>query len=302
MLGLDMELRHLRYFIAVAETENVTRAASALRVSQPSLSRQIRDLEDELGVELFERGPRTLVLTETGRAFLDEARAVMRRLDRAVEVVRESAEGGCGEIHVGYAPSLAVDLLPKLLRRFEAERPKVRVRLHDLSSAEMLGGLREQRLHVALLVRSQSDLGGDLGFVELESQPVCVAMHLGHPLAAERRVGFRDLAGEALVGFSAEDYPEYRGWVEGLFASGGAAPRFSEEHDGISSLIAAIEAGRGVAMVSLRMVAFAGGRLKVVPIHPAPPPLSVGVAWLEGGLTPAAAHFCKIAAADVSRK
>src|SRR5881296_1286221 len=111
-----MELRHLRYFVAVAEEQNVTRAARRLHVSQPPSSRQIRDLEDELGVALFDHGAKAVWLTEAGRVFLTEARAALQRVDDAVHMAKAVASGQRGEIHVGYAPSLAVELLPEALR------------------------------------------------------------------------------------------------------------------------------------------------------------------------------------------
>src|SRR5437667_11464104 len=128
-----MELRHLRYFVAAAEAENVARAALKLHVPQPALSRQIRDLEDELGFLLLERSARSVRLTDAGRAFLSEARAVLQRVENAVQVARVIATGGSGELHVGYAPSLTARILPQTLRAFRAELPNVRVRLHDLS-------------------------------------------------------------------------------------------------------------------------------------------------------------------------
>src|SRR5262245_55176497 len=114
-----MELRHFRYFVAVAEEQNVTRAAARLRVSQPPLSRQIRDLEDELGVALFERSAKSVRLTEAGRVFLEEARAVLSRAEEAAQTVKAVAGGKRGELHVGYAPSLTVELLPQALRTFQ---------------------------------------------------------------------------------------------------------------------------------------------------------------------------------------
>src|SRR3989442_10024051 len=125
-----MDLRHLLYFIGVAEQENVSRAALKLHVSQPALSRQIRDLEGELGFPLFERSAKSVRLTDAGRAFLDEARAVLQRADDAVKAARTIALGGRGELHVGYAPSLTARILPATLRAFQAGLPGVRVRLH----------------------------------------------------------------------------------------------------------------------------------------------------------------------------
>src|SRR5204863_6182 len=109
-----MELRHLRYFIGVAEEENVSRAALKLHVSQPALSRQIRDLEEELGFLLLERSAKSVRLTEAGRAFLTEARAVLQRAEDAVKAARAIATGGRGELHVGYAPSLTCTAEPRL--------------------------------------------------------------------------------------------------------------------------------------------------------------------------------------------
>src|SRR5215204_5343374 len=145
-----MELRHLRYFIAVAEEENVSRAALKLHVSQPALSRQIRDLEGELGFLLLQRSAKSVRLTEAGRVFFTEAQAVLQRANAAVNSARAIANGG-GELHVGYAPSLTARMLPPALRKFQAELPKVRVKLHDLSTEEMVRGLREGHLQIAFV-------------------------------------------------------------------------------------------------------------------------------------------------------
>ena len=147
-----MELRHLRYFIAVAEEENVSRAALKLHVSQPGISRQIHDLEDEIGFQLFERSAKSLKLTDAGKVFLAEARAVLQHADDAVKKARAVAGGTNGEINVGYAPSLTVQILPQALREFQEEFPGVRVVLHDLSTEEMLSQIGEKKLQVALTV------------------------------------------------------------------------------------------------------------------------------------------------------
>src|ERR1043165_3345386 len=110
-----MELRHLRYFVAVAAALNFTKAAAKLRVAQPALSRQVRDLEDELGAQLIERSSRSVRLTDADGAFLTEARAIIERVDAAAKMARAVARGESGEVHVGYAPSLTVELLPCIL-------------------------------------------------------------------------------------------------------------------------------------------------------------------------------------------
>jgi DNA-binding transcriptional LysR family regulator len=291
-----MELRHLRYFVAVAEEQNVTRAAARLHLSQPPLSRQIRDLEDELGVALFDHGAKAVRLTEVGRVFLTEARAVVQRADEAVQTVKAVASGQRGEIHVGYAPSLTVELLPRALRFFQEANPAVRVQLHDLSTQEMLRGLRDGKLHVALLIKVSAKVMAGLVFEELRRYAVCVAMHPAHPLARVRKVRLEQVANERLIAYTLADYPEYHVWLADLFAPLKHPPNIAEEHDSSTSLIASVEAGRGVALVQQGFDCLTGPRLKVRPLTPSPPPFVVGVAYRKDANSPATANF--IAAAQ----
>jgi DNA-binding transcriptional LysR family regulator len=291
-----MELRHLRYFIGVAEEENVSRAALKLHVSQPALSRQIRDLEDELGFLLLERGARSVRLTEAGRAFLIEARAVLHRAENAVKSARAIATGG-GELHVGYAPSLTARILPATLRAFQTEFPNVRVRVHDLSTEEMLAGLRENRLQIAFVARPITAALRGLRFEELVRDPICVAVAPKHPLARQRTLTLAEAAREPIIAYSRKDYPEAHELLAVTFASITTKLRIAEEHDSVSSLIAAVESGAGVALVTQSLTCTAGPRLKLVPLSPSPAPLIVGAVWSKSGLTTSAERFLKCAKA-----
>lgn len=286
-----MELRYFRYFVAAAEEENVTRAAARLHLSQPSLSRQIRDLEEELDLALFERGPRSVRLTEAGRVFLAEARAVLQRVDEAVVTAKAVAGGKHGEIHVGFAPSLTVEILPDALRRFQQSNAGVQVRLHDLSTQEMLDSLREKELHTALMIQPPAKARKGLVFEELRRYAVCVAAHPSHPLARAETARLEDVAKDRLIAYDAAEYPEYHAWLSELFARVKRSPQIAEEHDGSTGLVAAVEAGRGVALVQEGFECFSGPRLAIRPLQPAPPPLVIGIAYREEIESAAAKQF-----------
>ncbi len=287
-----MELRHLRYFVAVAETENVSRAALKLHVSQPALSRQVRDLEDELGCELFERSAKAVRLTEPGRVFLAEARAVLERADEAVKKVRAAASGQREELHVGYAPTLTARILPPALRAFQSLQPGVRVKLHDLATQEMLAKLREGKLQLGLGVRPDSSSLKGLRFEELAREPLQLAVAPTHALARRRSVPLADAARLPLITYSRSEYPDYHGMLEEIFSH--ARLHIQEEHDGVSSLVSAVEAGSGVAVVPQSLTCIAGVRLKLVPLSPQPKPLIVGILSPKDGVSAAAQSFIDV--------
>lgn len=289
-----MELRHLRYFLAVAEAQNFTKAAQRLRVAQPALGRQVNDLEDELGVKLLARSPRGATLTAAGEAFVTEAKAVLQRAEEASRVARAFAKGERGELHLGYAPSPTVELLPRILHAYQSEAPSVRVVLHDLSTGEMVNGLRSGKLHAALMVQAEAKASRALMFEELGCYPVCVAVPRAHKLGRAKTIELSQLANQPLVAYSRNDYPEYHEMLASLLAATGTAPVIAEEHDSATSLIAAVEAGRGLAVVPSSFACLAGPRLRVIELRPAPAPLVVGVAYERRRLNPTSERFVKL--------
>ena len=292
-----MELRHLRYFVAVAEAENVLRAATQkLHVSQPAVSRQIRDLEDELGAQLFERTGKSVRLTDAGLLFLKEARAVLERTDEAVRNVRSFAQTGESELQIGYTPALRARIVSPTLRAFQQVMPKVHVKLHDWSSEKILSGLRDGRLQLAFIIRP-SKRGGfrDLRFEELLREQVRLAVPAEHPFARRRSVSLADAAQESFVGLTREDFPDYHAYLAAIFAPVKNKPRVIEEHDSMTSVISAIEAGTGVGVSIDALGHSFGSSVKLVRLTPEPKPFSFGIAARKGKLSPATEKFCQFA-------
>ena len=291
-----MELRHLRYFVAVAEALNFTKASARLRVAQPALSRQMTDLEDEIGVDLMKRSPRGVTLTAEGKLFLDEVRELLKRADESVEKVRALARGEYGELHVGYAPSPTVEVLPPALAAFQKAVPRVKVLLHDLSSDELIAGLQNATLELAVMVRQPvGDETAGIQFELLRTYPLCVAMTATHPFARLKSITLEKLAAEPLVGFRRKDYPEYNRILARVFAPVRAKPRIAVECDSASSLITEVEAGRGVALSSTIFKLVAGKRLLYRPLTGTAEVASVGIARAsKGDVTPAGEKFCEI--------
>src|SRR3989454_6044824 len=293
--GTAMELRHLRYFLAVGEALNFTKAAAQLRVAQPALSRQVQDLEDEIGVDLMKRSPRGVTLTAEGKLFLDEVRELLKRADESVEKVRALARGEYGELHVGYAPSPTVEILPPALAAFQKAVPRVKVLLHDLSSEELVAGLRDATLELAIMVQPTGEQTAGIKFELLRTYPLCVAMTAAHPFARMKSITLERLAAEPLVGLRRRDYSEYYRIVDRVFASVHTKPRIAVECDSASSLIIEVEAGRGVALSSTIFKLVAGKRLLYRPLTGTTEVASVGIARAtKGDVTPAGEKFCEI--------
>ena len=290
-----MELRHLRYFLAVGEALNFTKAAAQLRVAQPALGRQVQDLEDEIGVDLMKRSPRGVTLTGEGKLFLDEVRELLKRADESVEKVRALARGEYGELHVGYAPSPTVEILPPALAAFQKAVPRVKVLLHDLSSDELITGLQNGTLELAIMVPPAGDQTAGIQFEVLRAYPLCVAMTAVHPFARMKSIPLEKLAAEPLVALRRKDYPESDRFLDRLFASIRAKPRIAVECDSASSLITEVEAGRGIALATPVFKLVAGKRLLYRPLTGTTEVLSVGIARAsKGDVTPAGEKFCEI--------
>ena len=295
-----MELRHLRYFVAVAEEENVSRAASKLRVSQPGVSRQIHDLEDEIGFLLFARTGKSVRLTVAGKIFFAEARDILARTVGAVERAR-AVLASREEINVGYVPSGTVEILPRALRSFRGRFPGVHVTLHDLSAEDMPPLLLQKKLDIALTVLRYK-LPRELAMQELARYETCVAVGVTHPLAKAKCVRLEQMASEPIATYTRKDYPGYHKHLAKMFDTIGCKPRIGSEHDSGSSLIAAVAAGHEFALLPSSVGGTAGARLKLLKLRPALPPWSIVALWRKDAETEAVRAFIAAACSKPIKK
>src|SRR5258707_3661647 len=213
---------------------------------------------------------------------------------KPVRSVRAFAQVGETELHVGYTPALRAQIVSPTLRAFQREMPKVHVKLHDWSNEKIVTGLRDGRLQLAFTVRpSKRGESRDLRFEELLREQVRLAVPPTHPFAQRRSVSLADAAREPFVGLTREDFPDYHAYLAAIFAPVKNKPRVMEEHDSVTSVISAVEAGTGVGLAVLDY-SF-GGRVKLVRLTPAPKPFSFGIAARKGRLSPATEKFWQCA-------
>jgi DNA-binding transcriptional LysR family regulator len=272
-----MELRHLRYFAAVAEELHFGRAAAKLRLSQPSLSRQVRDLERELGVPLFSRRRRNVALTSAGEAFLQGARLTLARAEAAADDARRAHMGEVGRLSLGFVQSATFGALPRLLGAFREECPGVALEVRAMTTVEQVAALRNRRIGVGLLRPPIDDRG--LILRTISRDPLMVALPEGHPLAARERVPLGALAGEPLILYPRSDGPGVRDAIVGLCQRAGFSPRIAQEAGEAQTIAALVEAGLGAALVIAPVPAPQGPAVAYRPLEDELPSWEMALAW-----------------------
>ena len=271
-----MELRQLRFFVAAAEAGNISAAAKRIFLTQSALSRQIKALEDELGQTLLERRAHSIQLTPAGARLLPEARELLRHADEVRERIRTSAQSV--RLRVGYAPSLATGLLSAAIADFSQTHPGARVELFDLSPGEMLSGLEDNKIDIALMVAATGKSRG-LKWTHLLRATWRLAVNRRHPLARRPRVTPAEVAGAPVLVFNRRDYPGYWGIVTAWLRQHRLRPDIAGEYDGAESLIAAVESGLGVALITTRTARHFAGRVRVKTLAHEPDPVCIAAGY-----------------------
>jgi DNA-binding transcriptional LysR family regulator len=290
-----MELRHLRYFIAVAEELHFRRAAERLHMSQPPLSQQIRQLEEEVGAQLLIRSQRKVELTAAGAAFLVRSREILDAVEDAARQARRVQRGEVGRLAVGFVGSAMYSFVPELLRAFREQAPGIALRLHEMGTTEQLRQLDDGRLDVGFL-RTPGRWPG-LSFETVLEEQVVVAIPDVHPLAQSALLRMEDLVGEALVLLTPAGSPGLRAALATSIAQLGGEERIIQEASEMQTVIGLVAAGIGISLVPESVRALVRHGVTYRPLDGEAPLMKLAMAWRSTDESPVLAAFLEQARA-----
>ncbi|MEG4305986.1 LysR family transcriptional regulator [Microcoleus sp. D3_18a_C4] len=249
-----MELRHLRYFLAVAEELNFTRAAEKLHIAQPPLSQQIQHLEAELGFQLFRRTKRTVHLTAAGQVFFEEAGKILQQVDRAIQLGRQTSRGELGQLTIGFVSSAAHNVVPAILQAFRTRCPAVKLELHELTTNEQLQRLRFGQIDIGFVRPPVEEDGINSEIVFRE--PLIVALPETHPAADRTHLELRELSTEPFILFPRSLAPGLYDAIVSLCQQAGFSPIAAQEAIQMQTIVSLVAAEMGVAIVPESMQNF----------------------------------------------
>jgi DNA-binding transcriptional LysR family regulator len=293
-----VELRRLRYFLAVAEELSFTRAAARLQMAQPPLSTQIQLLETELGVTLFDRSRRAIKLTAAGKALVPEARRLLADAEQTVRIVRHADDGTVGRLSVGFVPAAVNGVLPDILRRYRARYPGVVLSLSERSPDDLISQLHEHRVEAAFLFAPYRDEA--LHSRSVSTQQLVAALPERHPLASQQVIDVRALADGPMILPTKHETPGLFSRISLLFDELGIQPNVVQREVWMmQTIIGLVAAELGAAIVPSSVAAQRREGVVYRRLEPEPPPVEMTIAWRrEGGSAPLAAFV----AAATSRR
>jgi len=295
-----MELRHLKYFVAVAEELNFGRAARRLHIAQPPLSQQIMDLERELSVMLFDRSSRRAVrLTDAGQFFLAEARQILLHASQAAETARRIDRGQVGRIAVGFVGSVVHTFLPTGLRAFRVQFPDVELVLRELNSEDQIKALNAGRIDVGMNYPHVRD--DSLTWQKLARAPFIVAIPASHPLSSRTSISIGDLAKDPFVAFPRSSEAVIRDAMINMCSAAGFSPIIAQEASQIQTVLGIVASGLGVSLIPefIRYIKWPGVRYK--PLTGTVPTLELAAVWRSDGHSPLIRSFVNVVKDSASR-
>jgi len=272
-----VELRHLRYFVAVGETLHFGHAAERLRIAQPPLSQQIRRLEEELGIRLLYRTSRHVELTDAGRLFLIEARRTLVQADRAASIAMRADRGEVGRLTIGYMASAELSVFPTILPAFRKRHPGVFIVLQILPPREQFQGLRAGRLQAGFVRLPVTDR--TLSVVPVFREPLVAVLPESHALARPRTVSLRALRNETLVLFPREHAPGYYDFLMRTCRQSGLDPKLVHESEKLQTIVSLVAMGRGVSLMPRCVVNLTRKGVVCRPLRPRAPDTELGLVY-----------------------
>lgn len=252
-----MELRHLRHFVALAEVRNFSRAAERLHIAQPALSISIRNLEEEIGTRLFERGPRAVNLTEAGRVALASARNALSYVEEVSRLAGAVSTGEAGLLRIAFVGGASYRILPRCLPEFRERYPGVQLELVESTSLEIIEGVHSGVIDAGIVRHPLMNPTG-LATRVLDSEPLIAVLPRAHRLAAKPRLRLRELAGEPFIQFSRRRAPSLNAIISLACQRAGFEPKVSQEALQIQTIVSLVESGLGVALVPASCQAASG--------------------------------------------
>lgn len=292
---MQIDLRHLRYFIAVAEELSFTRAAERLHIGQPPLSMQIRDLEERLGVRLLDRNKRRVALTEAGCRFLERARDVLARMEAAVDEARRLGRGELGVLRVGFTSSLPyTSTLPELLFRYRRQFPGVELQLAEMFTREQFAAIAQGQLDVGLVRSDASAAREGIAMRRIGEDALRLVLPASHPLAGRKTLHLAELAGEDFITFSPDVGTELPDLLHQLCKAAGFAPRIVQTAREATTQIGLVAAGLGIALLPAPLESVALSRVRYLALADPGAHFSLSVAYREGEAGPLVEGFLKV--------
>ena len=288
-----MELRHLRYFVAVADALSFTKAAEQLHLAQPSLTRQIHNLEEELGVRLFIRARSHIALTSEGQAFLSDAKRLLAQASESVNRLQHLSSGQTGEINIAYRLDLPFELLPETLHAFRIVCPHVSLNLFDMCPAEQLRALEERKIDLGFIGLRPPRTAPDLQWECLAHNEIVVVLPTGHAMAKKQSIHISTLKDEFFIGMSERTHPGFRDWLIGVCQHGHFVATVIQDVDGECALMQVVAQRLGIALASsqIRKLQYPGVAYRALE-----PPFQTDhwIAWSQSNDSPALPAYIDI--------
>jgi DNA-binding transcriptional LysR family regulator len=287
-----MELRHLRYFVAVGEEQHYGRGARRLRVAQPALSRQIQQLEDELGFKLFDRLPRGVKISTAGKSFLEDARRILQQVNEATTRARRVARGQSGTLRVGFTENASWHgVVPESFRKFRQEQPDAELQVNPLSSLEQIEAVRSGRLDAGFIF-NMPKTDRELDQIPVASHKIALAAPRGHPLQKFKKLRLRDLSDTHFVWFPRRESPAfYDRLMHECFRGGLKSPRIVQEGVNEATMRSRGAHGVGVAVVNEKARWRCPQSVVVLPVMDLNLLLPLAVVWRKDNASPLLAKF-----------